>query len=116
MVEDFSEELNDKKARTPANDNLFKVKEGVEKISESKGQEYHTFTAKALFACKRARPDIQTSVAFLTTRVVEPAKEDWKKVLQMMNYIKKHCAFVFDFKSRWIFHTGMVCRCFLCCV
>ena len=50
MVEDFSEELNDKKARTPANDCLFKVKEGVEKINESKSQEYHTFTAKALFA------------------------------------------------------------------
>jgi hypothetical protein len=54
MVEDFSDELNDSKAKTPANDCLFKVKEGVEKISVSKSQEYHTFTAKGLFACKRA--------------------------------------------------------------
>ena len=44
--------------------------------------------AKALFLCKRARPDIQTAVAFLTTRVKNADMDDWKKLLRLMSYLK----------------------------
>jgi hypothetical protein len=39
----------------------------------------HTIIDKALFACKRARPDIQLAIAFLSTRVRELNEDDWKK-------------------------------------
>ena len=63
-------------SRKPAADNLFKVRDDQPKLDEQKAQVFHTFTAKALFATKRARPDIHTSVAFLTTRVICPDKDD----------------------------------------
>ena len=44
--------------------------------------DFHTCAAKGLFICKRGRPDIQTSVAFLTTRVKQPDQDDWKKLLR----------------------------------
>ena len=43
--------------------------------------------AKALFLCKRARPDIQPAIAFLTTRVKSPDQQDWFKLVKMMCYL-----------------------------
>jgi hypothetical protein len=42
------------------------------------------FTPSLLFACKRARPDIHTTIAFLCTRVQE---HDWDKLLRQMEYL-----------------------------
>ena len=56
-------------SRTPAADHIFKVRDDQPKLDEQKAQTFHTFTAKALFATKRARPDIHTSVClFNNTR------------------------------------------------
>ena len=74
-------------AATPATEALFKVNEDCPKLSESKAQDFHTSVAKALFLCKRARPDIQVAVAFLTTRVTEPDEDDWKKLVRLMKYL-----------------------------
>jgi hypothetical protein len=41
-----------------------------------------------LFLSKRARPDIQTAVAFLTTRVKSPDEDDYKKLARTMNYLR----------------------------
>ena len=49
---------------------------------------FHTFVAKALFATKRSRPDIHTVVDFLTTRVRGPNKDDWNKLLRLMQYFR----------------------------
>ena len=38
--------------------------------------------------CKRARPDIQTAVAFLTTRVMAPDEDDCKKLARVMRYLQ----------------------------
>ena len=40
------------------------------------------------YASKRARPDLQTAVAFLTTRVKGPNKDDYKKLIWMMQSIR----------------------------
>ena len=50
--------------------------------------DFHTFTAKGLFVCKRGRPDVQTAIAFLTTQVKEPDEDDWKKLVRMMTYLR----------------------------
>ena len=71
----------------PATESLFKVNEDGKKLDEEKAQQFHTTVAKALFLCKRARPDIQVAVAFLTTRVTEPNEEDWKKLVRLVKYL-----------------------------
>ena len=37
--------------------------------------------------CKRARPDIQTAVAFLCTRVKCPDVDDYRKLTRVMKYL-----------------------------
>ena len=88
MLEDFHK-FNPSKtvSCTPAADHIFKIQDDQPKLNEQKAQTFHTFTAKALFATKRARPDIHTSVAFLTTRVICPDEDDWNKLLRMMRYL-----------------------------
>ena len=49
---------------------------------------FHHNTAKLLFLSKRARPDIQTAVAFLTTRVKLPDRDDYKKLARVMKYLR----------------------------
>ena len=71
IITDFKKyDPSNKNARTPAANHLFKVRDDQKKLPETLAQVFHTFTARALFATKRARPDIHTSVAFLTTRVL----------------------------------------------
>ena len=88
MIDEWKE-LEPIKGRpnTPAALHLFEVREDVEKLSEQKAQWFHHFTAKALYVCKRARPDIQPTVAFLTTRVKQPDEDDWKKLQRLMAYL-----------------------------
>jgi hypothetical protein len=62
----------------------FKVDEDCEKLAQVKAVEFHNLVAKTVYATKRARPDTCTSIAFLTTRVCEPDKDDWTKLVHLM--------------------------------
>jgi hypothetical protein len=65
---------------TPAADHLFTINEKPEYLDDAESEFFHHMMAKLLFVCKRAQPDIQTAVAFLTTRVKRPdKKDDYKK-------------------------------------
>ena len=75
-------------AATPANQNLFNIDENSQPITESESQAYHTSTAKLLFLAKRARPDLLTAVAFLTTRVKAPTIEDFDKLGRVVKYLR----------------------------
>jgi hypothetical protein len=44
--------------------------------------------AKALYISKRARPDIESTLAFLCTRVSSPDEDDWKKLKRILSYLK----------------------------
>ena len=44
--------------------------------------------AKSLFLWNRGRPDIQTPVAFLCTRVMEPDEDDYKKLRKTLQYLR----------------------------
>jgi len=87
MVDLFPETVNES-ASTPAAAHLFTVCEDAPKLSEEKASTFHTIVAKGLFLCKRARPDIQTTIAFLTTRVKDPDEDDWKKLRRLIAYLK----------------------------
>ena len=53
-------------AETPAGNDLFSASVG-ELLQGEKKEDFHTFVAKGLFAAKRARPDIQPTIAALST-------------------------------------------------
>jgi hypothetical protein len=67
---------------------LFKIDEDSTKLGTDKAVAFHNLVAKTLFATKRARPDTCTSIAFLTTRVRKPVKDDWRKLGHLMKYIR----------------------------
>ena len=60
MVKDFEDAIKKEvpTTKTPAADHLFMVREDAEELSEEKAQVFHNATAKALYVCKRARPDV----------------------------------------------------------
>ena len=47
----------------------------------------HSTTVRLLFLGKRARPDIQTVIAFLCTRVKVANVDDYKKLERVMKYL-----------------------------
>jgi hypothetical protein len=74
-----------------APDSLFKVDEDCEKLAQAKAVEFHNLVAKTLYATKRARPGTCTEITFLTTRVQEPDKDDWTKLVHLMRYVRGTC-------------------------
>ena len=75
-------------AMTPAAEHLFKVNDTPTYLNEEEAMFSHHNVAKLLFLCKRARPDIQTAVAFLSTRVKQPDCDDYKKMGHVMKYLR----------------------------
>ena len=79
-------------ATTPAAEHLFKVNKTPTYLNENDAMFFHHNVAKLLFLCKRARPDLQTVVAFLSTRVQHPDHDDYKKLGRAMKYLRKTIA------------------------
>eukprot|EP00980_Cylindrotheca_fusiformis_P003597 scaffold800_cov138-Cylindrotheca_fusiformis.AAC.2 len=46
-----------------------------------------SITAKLLFVSRRARPDIQVAISFLTSRVTKADRDDWKKLKRVLQYL-----------------------------
>ena len=89
MLKDLEEPEFQGEATTPAANHLFTVnEEDPELLNEEKAELFHHLVAKLLFLCKRARPDIQTAVAFLTTRVRAPDVDDFKKLGRVLKYLR----------------------------
>jgi hypothetical protein len=87
MLEVFPEKIKSTDTLvTPASDGLFNEGQG-KKLNEERADAYHTMVAKALFLCKRARPDIQPTIAVLCTRVKGPNEADWAKLVRLMKYL-----------------------------
>ena len=90
MVSGFPKEwLEGPKVASPWNDNLFRVDQTSPKLTKEEAEVFHTVTAQGLFACKRARPDIAPAIAYLTTRVREPNRDDWSKLVRMMKFLQQ---------------------------
>ena len=80
MIEEFPKDIGKAMATLPSNENLFKVNTKSPELRQEKAEQFHTVIAKGLFACKRARPDIQPTIAFLCTRVKSLTVKDWGKL------------------------------------
>ncbi len=82
-----------KKKKNPAQtsaapDDLFIVDKDAEKLSKESSIAFHQLVAMTLYVSKRARPDVSTAIAFLTTRVRDSDINDWRKISQLMEYLR----------------------------
>jgi Reverse transcriptase (RNA-dependent DNA polymerase) len=87
MMAELSGDM-DGQACTPASLHLFEGNNvNPEYLSEEIATMFHHNVAKLLFLCKRARPDIQTAMAFLCTRVKKTDTDYYKKLARVMRYL-----------------------------
>ena len=90
MLTDFEKKyVLSSKAPTPASIDLFKHNKTAPILDKEISEDFHTFTAKGLFAAKRGRPGIGTPILVLSTCVRKPNTNDWDKLVRMMQYIKR---------------------------
>jgi hypothetical protein len=68
ILEEMPKDM-DGTATLPAAEYLFKIVDGDAALDDTTSEFFHATVAKLLFVCKRGRPDIQTAIAFLCTRV-----------------------------------------------
>ena len=73
-------------SKYPADKDLFD--EGTEELlNDEEKEQFHTTTAKGLYVSKRARPDIQLAIAVLCTRVQNPRRNDWNKLVKLLRFL-----------------------------
>eukprot|EP00957_Ditylum_brightwellii_P151119 11506975-Ditylum_brightwellii.AAC.1 len=87
LLDDLPDE-NGGEAVTPAANHLFEVNEDAEKLGKENAELFHHIVAKLIFLYKRARLDLQTSVAFLSTRVKALDIDDKKKMQHALRYLR----------------------------
>eukprot|EP00978_Attheya_sp_CCMP212_P009535 scaffold22554_cov58-Attheya_sp.AAC.1 len=88
MLADLPSDM-DGAAATAAPTHLFEVNiTDPIMLDEDNATLFHHNVAKLLFLCKRARPDIQTAVSFLCTRVKGPDQDDYKKLTRLVKYLR----------------------------
>jgi hypothetical protein len=77
------------KAATSAADHLFDIiyENEMRVLEEEQALAFHHTVAQLLFLATRARKDTQTAVAFLTTRVKNPDKDNWGKLKRLLKYL-----------------------------
>jgi hypothetical protein len=88
IIQEFPEKIMGV-SPTPAGDHLFKIRDPTDAchLPEPQVIAYHHTVAQLLFL-SRVRKDIQTAVAFLTTRVKHPDEDDWGKLKRALKYLK----------------------------
>mmetsp|Transcript_6126 Transcript_6126/g.8912 ORF Transcript_6126/g.8912 Transcript_6126/m.8912 type:complete len:317 (-) Transcript_6126:68-1018(-) len=88
VFDTFGEEL-DPTVSSPANKNLFTTYDGFSpELDEERSEIFNSVTAKLLFIMKRGRPDIETKVSFLMTRVSKSNEKDWEKLKRCLGFMK----------------------------
>ncbi len=84
VLNDFPEKITGVSS-TPAANHLSKIWESLE-LPETQAIAFHHTTAQLLFL-SRTQHDIQTAIAFLTTRVKAPDEDNWGKLKRVIKYL-----------------------------
>eukprot|EP00975_Prorocentrum_lima_P013160 2794023-Prorocentrum_lima.AAC.1 len=87
-VNDWNDEIGNSNMVTPAASDLFVIDESAQELDKHMQVRFYTAVQKLLYLAKRARPDILTAVAFLTTRVKISNVQDLKKLMRVLSYLK----------------------------
>ena len=74
-LEDFGETLKGNVVN-PATSQHFTITSEAKEVDDEKKESYNSITTKILLIMKRSRPDSETAVSFLCTRVQFPTKEN----------------------------------------
>jgi hypothetical protein len=88
LLEETPDELLKGPVTSAAGNHLFKVNPKSERLDSETSVLYHHLTAKLLYLAKRVRPDLQTVVSFLCTRVQSPDVDDWKKLGRCLTFLR----------------------------
>ena len=88
VIDEFPEIIKGR-AATPAHEKLFVIRDEnkARPLKEDQALAFHHTVAQLLFMATQARRDIQTAVAFLTTRVKNPDEDDWGKLKWVLKYL-----------------------------
>ncbi len=88
VIEQFPEETSGR-VLSPAAEHFFVVRDKIEErvLEEERALAFHRMVAQLLFMCTRAQQDIQMAVAFLTTKVKSPDKDNWGKLKRVLKYL-----------------------------
>lgn len=65
---------------TPVLKILFIVRKETKELDEARSDIFHSVVAKLLFIMKRARPDLESMISFLMTRVSKSDEDNWRKL------------------------------------
>jgi hypothetical protein len=87
MIADFAYPIGPTNV-TRWTEKLLKVQKDAPKLEEERHKVFHTYVMKAMFLCKRARPDIDQGITFLSSRAKEANEGDWTKLLQVLGFLK----------------------------
>ena len=68
------------KVSSPVKKYLQNIDESYTRLEKKYADILHSIVAKLLWVAKRGRPDIQTAISFLCTRVTNSTKEDKAKL------------------------------------
>ena len=75
-----------KKKTSAAPEKLFNINKDSEKLNTVQAKAFHHIVAKALYLVKRIGPNALLVIAFLTTSVLSPDIDDWKKLKHLIKY------------------------------
>ena len=73
---------------SPARPRLREVNDDCPKLTGDKREGFHSIVAKLLWTMKRARPDLETAIGFLCTRVDKSDTDDWRKLRRVIAFVK----------------------------
>ena len=73
---------------SPAQHHLFQVNKDDKPLDKNKKENFHSVTSKLLYLVKQARPDLDTLVSFMTTRVTKSDVDNWKKLKRGLTFLK----------------------------
>ena len=85
-IDAFPEPIN-RAVRSPAGHGLFQINEDDPLLVKCKSDTFHSLVMKLMWIEKRVRPDIETAIAFLSTRVSCPNITDWSKLKRVLQYL-----------------------------
>ena len=77
-----------KGAKTPAQANLFNVRDGVTVLREDKRKVFHSVFARLLWVGVKTRPDILVALSFLGKRTAKADQDDWNKLERLLSYLQ----------------------------
>ncbi len=88
VIEQFPEEISGRTSSLGVEHHFAVRDESKARVLEEvRALAFHYMVAQLLFMCTRAQQDIQMAVAFLTTRVKSPDKDNWGKLKRVLKYL-----------------------------